>query len=151
MAKFIYKMENILSIKFKLEEQAKIVFGQAQQLLNQEEAKLREIEERKEEYEMHLMMQMENILDILEIKRCEDAIEIIKYKRNIQLIAVNSAKQKLELARIALNEAMIERKTHEKLKENAFEEFKKEIDVEERKEVDELTSFTYGKKEKKEV
>lgn len=151
MAKFIYRMQNILGLKYKLEEQAKIVFGQAQQVVNEEEAKLKVIEERQLEYEMQLTMQMKSTLNIPEIKRCEEAIEIIKYQRQVQQVVVNAAKQKLELARIALNEAMAERKTHEKLREKAFEEFKKEVEMEERKEVDELVSFTYAKNQKNEV
>ena len=44
---------------------------------------------------------------------------------------------------------MIERKTHEKLKEKAFDEFKKEIEKEESKAVDELVSFTHNHAENK--
>ena len=39
---------------------------------------------------------------------------------------------------------MKERKTYEKLKEKAFEQFKIEIEAQERKEVDELVSFRFG-------
>ena len=39
-----------------------------------------------------------------------------------------------------------ERKTYEKLKENAFEEFKKEQNAEEQKEISELVSFRFGRK-----
>ena len=39
---------------------------------------------------------------------------------------------------------MIERKTHEKLKEKAFEDFQKELKATEAKEIDELVSFTYN-------
>ena len=39
---------------------------------------------------------------------------------------------------------MQERKTQEKLKENAFEEFKHELGSEESKEVDELVSYRFG-------
>ena len=45
-----------------------------------------------------------------------------------------------------LTELMQERKMHEKLKENAFEEFKEEVKKQEGKEVDELTSYTYGQR-----
>lgn len=147
MAKFIYKMANILSIKYKLEDQAKSAFGQAQLILNQEEEKLLFLEERREGYERILRGEMDDTLNIREIIRCEDAIEILKYEIKVQTIAVNSAKQQVELARIKLNEAMVERKIHERLRENAFEEFKKEIEKEEQKENDELVSFTYSKKE----
>ena len=40
MAKFIYKMENILNIKYKLEEEAKNVYSAARAQLNLEEEKL---------------------------------------------------------------------------------------------------------------
>ena len=42
-----------------------------------------------------------------------------------------------------LNEVMMERKTHEKLKEQAFEVFKQEMQYAENKEIDELVSYTY--------
>ena len=150
MAKFIYKMENILSIKLKLEEQAKSAFGQAKILLDKEEEKLRLLKERKEEYEGILRGEINDVLDVREIIRCQEAIEILKYDIKIQLVAVNAAKQQVELARIKLNEAMIDRKIHEKLKETAFEEFKKEVNSEEQKEVNELVSFTYGKNQRNE-
>ena len=40
---------------------------------------------------------------------------------------------------------MIERKTHENLKEKAMEEFIKEINASESKEIDQLTSYRFGK------
>ena len=51
----------------------------------------------------------------------------------------------LSSAREKLNEAMKERKTYEKLKENAFEDFKKELNAEEQKEINELVSFRFGR------
>ena len=41
---------------------------------------------------------------------------------------------------------MQERKTHEKLKEKAFEQFLQEEKQRESKEIDELTSYTYGQR-----
>lgn len=53
------------------------------------------------------------------------------------------AEKTLEMARIELNRVMVERKTHEKLRERAFEEFKQEIAQAESKEIDELVSYNY--------
>ena len=39
MAKFQYRMQSILNIKLKMEEQAKMQFAQAQAKVNEEEAK----------------------------------------------------------------------------------------------------------------
>lgn len=46
---------------------------------------------------------------------------------------------------------MKERKTYEKLKEKAFEQFKIEIEAQERKEIDELVSFRFGAAKESEV
>ncbi len=46
-----------------------------------------------------------------------------------------------------LREAMAERKTHERLKEKAFEEYLAEQNAEEQKEIDELVSYRHGTKE----
>ena len=60
---------------------------------------------------------------------------------------IDRAKKEVELARIKLNEVMIDRKTHEKLKERAFDEFKQELSDTEAKEVDEIVSFNFNKSE----
>ena len=59
---------------------------------------------------------------------------------------MRKAEEAVERARQILQEYMIERKTHEQLREAAFEEFKKELAKEESKEVDELVSYTYGQR-----
>ena len=48
-------------------------------------------------------------------------------------------------ARESLNEVMKERKIYEKLREKAFEDFLMELNEEEKKEIDELVSYTYNK------
>ncbi len=143
MAKFVYKMQNILSIKLKLEDQAKSTFGTAKQHLDEEEERLLAIEQRKENYERLLSEQMAGRLNIIEIRQTENAVEILKYKIKMQNIAVNAAKQQLELARIKLNEAIQERKIQENLREQAFLTFMEELKAEEQKEVDERVSFMY--------
>ena len=54
------------------------------------------------------------------------------------------AQKNVDIARGRLNKVMIERKTQEVLKEKAFEAFVHEINESEKKEVDELVSFTYN-------
>ena len=44
-----------------------------------------------------------------------------------------------------LNKIMLERKTHEILRDRAFENFKKELAAQESKEIDELISYTFNK------
>jgi flagellar FliJ protein len=144
MKKFIYSMENILSIKKKLEDQMRIAYGNARLRLTMEEEKLEQMLQKKLSYEDELRFLRSAKLDLIKIKQCEQAIDFIKTSIKQQTTAVKNAKQRLEVARIRLSDAMVDRKTQEKLKENAFEEYRLEFDAEERKEVDELNSFHYS-------
>jgi len=145
MAKFIFKMENILEVKRKLEDQAKSVYASALAVLDEEQQRLALLEQQREGYKERLTSMMTASLNIDQIKTLEDAVEVMKYRIREQMVRVQDAEIKAERARLALQEAMVERKTYEKLKEKAFEEFKLEINAQEKKEVDELVSFTYSK------
>ena len=74
---------------------------------------------------------------------CRKAVETMKTRIRGQMMNVHKAEKQLEAVRKRLNEVMIERKTYEKLRERKFEEFKQELEREEKKEVDELVSYTY--------
>lgn len=144
MAKFIFKMESILAIKCKLEDQAKVEYGIELAKLREEEEKLEKLKVRKEEFQFKLTEAVQDHLNIREIKDLENCVENIKYNINVQKIVIKQQQMNVEKAREKLDEAMKERKTYEKLKEKAFEEFKLEIEAQERKEIDELVSFRFG-------
>lgn len=144
MAKFTYKMQNILDIKYKLETQAKTAFSIAAANLNKEEEKLVVLNLRKQGYEKEARELVADKLDFHAIKVNRAAIENMKGSIRSQTLAVQVAQRNLESARKHLQEVMTERKTHEKLKEKAFDEFKKEMEKEESKVVDELVSFTHN-------
>ncbi|WP_312100124.1 flagellar export protein FliJ [Lachnoclostridium sp.] len=148
MKKFVYPMQSILNIKNKLEEQEKNNYGIAKAKLIEEEHKLMELVERKDSYEFQIKEAMSSTLNIANIRRLEDAIESMKQFIKQQTKAVVKAEQAVELAMQRLKSAMIERKTHDKLRENAFDSYLKEYAGEEMKEIDELVSFQYGKKAK---
>jgi len=144
MKKFRYNMENILQVKLKLEDQAKIVYGNARLRLTKEEQKLTQMEKKKTSYEDEMRILITDKLNIINIGHCEEAIKIMTTNIKQQTIIVKNAVQRLEVARIRLSDAMVERKTHEKLKEKSRDNYQLEFDAEERKEVDELNSFHYS-------
>ncbi len=144
MKKFRYSMENLLQIKRKLEDQAKIAYGIARLRLTREEEKLEQLKQKKYSYEEELRGLQTAKLDIVKIRQCKQAIELMKESIKQQTSAVRNAAHRLEVSRIRLNDAMVERKTQDRLKEKAFEEYKLDYDAEERKEVDELNSFHYS-------
>lgn len=144
MAKFIYRMQSILDIKEKLEEQARNEFAAARMRLNEEEEKLALLKERKASYEEQGRELQKSGLNVLDILTNRDAIARMQEFIEIQMGAVEAANAQLEKARIKLRTAMQESKTQEKLRERAFEEFVREENAREAKEVDELVSYTYS-------
>ncbi len=144
MAKFIFRMQNILSIKYKLEDQAKAAYAVELGVLRQEEEKLRQLGQRLTEFQGRLRQEMVDFLDVFRIRELENGIENIKYNIQLQKIVIANQQLRVNRARQELDEAMKERKTYEKLRENEFEVFKQEINAQEQKEVDELVSFRFG-------
>ena len=143
MAKFLYRMQNILDIKMKLEDQAKISYSQANAKLLEEQQKLQGILVRKAGYEKIAQDLVNGPINIRSIQENKRAIDAMKSAMRTQLLQVQVAEKNQEAARMHLNEVMMERKTHEKLREHAFDQFKQELSYEESKAVDELVSYSY--------
>ena len=146
MAVFRYKMQGILNIKEKLETRAKQDFAEANNRLAEEKEKLAELQRRKAAYmEEGVALRLEHI-DVRKTR--ENKMAVMKMDEYIarQIVQINQAVKAVERARIALQELVQERKTHEKLKENAFAEFVREELYQENKEIDQLTTYTHGQK-----
>lgn len=146
MAKFIYRMQSILNIKEKLEEQAKNEFAQARLRVDEEYAKLDSIIERRHMYEEEGRTLRMQVLDRQKLSFNQFTIDRIDEAIERQKEAIAEAEKALERARNNLTKAMQESQVQNKLKEKAFDQFKKDLVAQEMKEVDELTSYTYGQK-----
>lgn len=147
MARFRYRMQNILNVKEKLETQAKNEFAVASAKVREEEEKLAGLIHRREEYEELLRRLSEGVLDVRKIAEARNAIESLKDLIENQRINVKQAEKILEEKRIALQAAVQDVKTHEKLKEKQFEQFLQDEAANESKEIDELVSYRFGQKE----
>ena len=130
MKKFRYSMENLLQVKKKLEDQAKIAYGAARLRLTKEEEKLEQMKQRRDSFVEELRNLRNARLDLLKIRQCSQAIEIMDQNIKQQTAVVRNAAHRLEIARIRLNDAMVERKTQERLKENAFMAYLLELESE---------------------
>lgn len=147
MAKFVYRMQNILDIKNKLEVQARNSYAAARMKLSQEEEKLDRMFEQKKAYEENYRQQLSGNINILQINICKNAIELCKNQIKKQLVEVKVASLNLEAAQKRLGEVMKERKIQERLREKAYEEFLQELNDQEKKEIDELVSFRFEQEE----
>ena len=146
MAKFRYSLQSILDIKLKMETQAKQEFSMAKNRVDEEERKLALLFRRKREYEDEARELLSGTLNVREIEDTRNAILTMEQYIVLQEQQVSIAQAKLEEAREKMTELMKERKTHESLKEKAFEEFLMEENKQESKSIDELTSYSYGQK-----
>lgn len=146
MARFRYKMQSILDIKEKLESKAKQDFAQANARLEEEKEKMAKLQERKLAYmEEGAALRLEKI-DVRKIR--ENKMAILKMDEYIQgqAIRIQAAAKEVELARQALQQVMQERKAHEKLRDNEFQNFLKEEQAAESKEIDILTTYSHVQK-----
>ena len=139
MARFRYSLQNILNIKEKMETQAKQEFGTAQAALNVETEHLERLKERRREYEEQSAGLLKGKLDLRAIEENKEALLKMDSIVATQAIRVEKAKENVEAT-------MKERKMHETLREKAFEAFLQEENHAESKAIDELTSYTYGQK-----
>lgn len=147
MARFRYRMQNLLNIKMKMEDQAKQEFSAAKMLLDEEERKLESLRERRRAYERKAQELLRGRLDVPEIEENKNAILVMDSYIAAQMAEVQRAEERVAEARERMTVAMQERKTHEILRENAFEEFLREENRAESKAIDELTSYTFGRRQ----
>jgi len=150
MARFRYSMQSILDIKLKMETQAKQEFSAARAALDEEEQKLTQLFDRKAAYEEEGRRLLSGTLNLRDIEDNKAAILCMDDFILKQKECVRAAENNLERARVKLTEVMKERKTHETLKEKAFAQYLEDEKRQEGKEVDELTSYTYGQRRKQE-
>lgn len=141
MSVFRFRMQSILDMKAKLEDQAKIEFAQAQQKLTEEQELLDRIIQRKEEYIVQGIRLRNESIDVQEILDNKSAIEYTQNLEKEQRLAVNVAQKAVDAATKRMMDARAQTRTYEKLKEHAFEEFLQEENRAESKEIDQLNSY----------
>lgn len=148
MAKFRYRMQSVLNIKYQLETQAKIEVSRAQMRLNEEQEKLQTLIDRKAAYLEEGRRIRERTLTVNDLRDNRNAVMVMDELIAVQEFEVLKAEEVVEKARAKLTEVMQERKMHEKLREKALLQFLDEEKAAEAKVVDELTSYTYGQRGK---
>ena len=146
MARFRYRMQNILNIKEKQEEQQKTAFAAAQARLVSEEEKLGDLINRRAMYVAEGNELRKEAVPAIDIIENNNAVNVMDEMIASQRSNVLRAEKQVELERQRLTEAMQERKMHERLREKAWEAFLKEERADEAKINDERSSFVYGGK-----
>ncbi|MDR0273576.1 MAG: flagellar export protein FliJ [Clostridiales bacterium] len=144
MPRFQFRLQQYLGIKEQIEDQKELEYAKALQTLAEEKQKLAEFIQRKDETIEKLRQSVSRNISPFEIRRYNNNIERLKHQIKVQEERVAAAERFAEKKRQELIQAMKERKALEIVKENAHEEFLKEADMAERKQVDELVSYKYS-------
>lgn len=147
MARFNYRMQNILNIKQKTEGQVKMEFAAAQSELNKQLDILDEYIYRRANYLKEAEeLRNEDSLRLQDILDNQYATAQMDVMIASQAKVVKKHEAEVEKVRVKLARSMQERKMQETLRDRAYAEFVEEQKQEEAKENDQRTSFTYGQK-----
>ena len=145
MAKFTFKLQSILNLKEKLEEQKKIELGNATTYLIQQEALLKTLQSSLEDLIDELYGKNGKSVYAKELVKLNVAIKYYEEEIQNQKEVILKAQKMVEQKREALNKALIEKKTFEKLKEFALEKYFLEEQLQANKQLDEIISYNQMK------
>lgn len=145
MAKFIFNMQGLLNIKEKLEEQSKTEYGKALNKLEEEKNILLNLKNKKNENILSFRQSINEGVRPDYIKNINQFISLIDKKIENQMLNINKAEEIVEEKRVALLNAMKERKVLEALKEKEKENYFREELKNEQKIIDEIVSYKYNK------
>lgn len=106
MAKFVYRMQNILDIKYKLEEQAKQQYMEVRARLNEALEVLDHLNQRKEGYFAQYRKLVSDRLELLDIEECKNSISLMDEYIAGQKLVIRQIEIELEEAIRVMNEAM---------------------------------------------
>lgn len=146
MAKFVFKLQNLLRIKEKLETQRKMEFGQAISYREQQQEIKEQLIDQKQQKIENFKDSIYEKINPSEIAMYNDYIQLIKTNISKQDDILIEARKQVELRRQSLETAVKEHKIYGKLRENRHTEHKFLEQRNEQKETDGLISYKYTKK-----
>ena len=144
MPRFEFRLDRFLSVKEQIEDQKEIEYAAALRQVEEEKARLAELEQAREHTVEDLRKSVAKLIAPIEIRRYNNNIERLKHLIVVQKECLETAKLYAEEKRLELVEAMKERKAIEKVKENAYEEYVLRENRITRRTTDELTSYKYA-------
>jgi len=144
VAKFIFSMQSLLSLKSRMEEQKKQEFGEAINKLEQEKSFLEGLNMEKEHTLLKLRESVNGKISPTDFKNFNNYVEVLKKRIVAQMGVIIETEKYVEKKRLELVEATKERKMLDKLKEKKHEEYIEEEKKQEQKINDEIVSYKYS-------
>jgi flagellar protein FliJ len=147
MKKFKFKLETVLNVKEMTEEQLKHELMKLNGLKQQEEQLLLEVNEKRAYIAREKSDKNKKGTDIQNLIYFEQYLGFLLKKIDDTKLSIKVLEIKVDKKRAEVVEASREKKVFEKLKEKAFDEFVKVVNINEQKALDEAAVSKYNRKE----
>lgn len=146
MAKFKFKLQSVLELKIKNEDDEKRRFADVLQLQAREEEHMRQLQIKRERLIRELKAkQGAGGINVTELQMYSNGVERVKHEIINQELRLREVAMMVEEQRRRLIEATQEKKIYEKLRENQEKAFKDEEEYKEKLMIDELATLKYAK------
>ena len=142
MAKFVFELQEILDFRNFEQEQAQIELGKALAVENEINQNLNNIAQ---QYTA-LKQSMKGVTDFNLVLAQNNHIKLLEYQKEELLKRLAEAKLVTEEKRRILQECMKKTTALEKLKDNQYEEYKQQLETEEKKNIEELSTIKSNSK-----
>ena len=142
MRQFRFRLERILRFKGQVEQQKKLVLSDRNEDLRRENNRLSDLTSKREEHSRNYGRLFKGIIDINSLKTALCFLNKIKGDVVLQTKKVENSENKVENAKLDLQDSMRDRKKFENLKDRKRREYDFEANREDRKELDEFASQT---------
>ena len=137
MAKFVFELQEILDYRNFEQEQAQIELGKALAVENEINQNLNSIAQ---QYTV-LKQSMKGVTDFNLVLAQNNHIKLLEYQKEELLKRLAEAKLVTEEKRRILQECMKKTTALEKLKDNQYEEYKQQLETEDKKNIEELSTI----------
>lgn len=143
MAKFKFRMEQILNIKRQMEESIKIDLANAIRNIKEEKDKLDSLNMQKKDNIGQFKESMAKGMNVQKMKEYNSFIDLLETRINSQKKAINEAETVADKIRERLVQVVKEKKILEKLKEKQFEDWKLDQQKREELTLGEIAGYKY--------
>lgn len=149
MKKFQFKLETVLNVKERREEQLKHELMKLQALKIQEEQLLAEVKEKRAHISKQKSDENKKGTDIQSLIHFEQYLGVLLKKIDDTKKSIKVLGEKADIKREEVVEASREKKVFEKLKEKQYAEFQRVVIQNEQKMLDEMAVAKFNRKEQR--
>lgn len=145
MARFRFSMQNLLNIKYKVEDQYQMEYGKAIQSRDSQIKKVAEIRELIQNTNHRFFEKQSGSFQVKDLKMVQDKLTFLRERERDARSELKKREELVVLWRERLASAMQDRKTYEILRDKAYERYLEEEKQQEMKRMDEQSSFKFSK------